>query len=68
VRVEVDPSRCIGSGQCVVAASAVFDQSPDDGVVVLLRENPPAELDQAVIEAVSLCPTQAIWVNEKLVS
>jgi ferredoxin len=64
VRVEVDTSRCIGSGQCVIAASAVFDQSPDDGVVVLLEDNPPGDQDQAVREAVALCPTQAIWVAE----
>jgi ferredoxin len=65
VRVEVDPSRCIGSGQCVVAASAVFDQSPDDGIVILLEDSPPGDLDQAVRDAVALCPTQAIWVAEK---
>ena len=42
MKVSVDQDKCISSGQCVSHASEVFDQRDEDGVVVLLNENPPA--------------------------
>ena len=60
MRVEIDESKCIGAGQCVVAAPDVFDQRDEDGVVVLLDENPVAEHASAVQDAVSICPAAAI--------
>ncbi|HEY2440127.1 MAG TPA: ferredoxin [Solirubrobacteraceae bacterium] len=63
MRVIVDQDACISSGQCVLAEPAVFDQT-DDGVVVLLDECPPAELHDAVREAESLCPAQAITLTD----
>lgn len=47
----------------MLAEPAVFDQT-DDGVVVLLDECPPAELHDAVREAESLCPAQAITLTD----
>lgn len=61
-RVVVDPTKCIGSGQCVAHAGAVFDQSEDDGTVVLLIARPPAASRAAVDKAARLCPSQAIAV------
>jgi ferredoxin len=61
--VIIDQDACIGSGQCVLAAPAVFDQT-DEGVVVLLDECPPAELRDAVREAELLCPALAIAVTD----
>lgn len=43
MKVTVDQDKCISAGQCVSNSSAVFDQCEDDGVVILLDENPPAE-------------------------
>lgn len=63
-RVAVDRTKCIGSGQCVAHAGAVFDQSDDDGTVVLLVPEPDAALREAVDKAARLCPAQAIAIVE----
>jgi ferredoxin len=62
MRVSVDQNRCIASGQCVLAAAGVFDQRDDDGIVMLVDDNPPAELREAVRQAAALCPALAISV------
>ncbi|MEV8128125.1 ferredoxin [Streptomyces sp. NPDC085944] len=61
----VDSERCIGSGMCILAAGEVFDQREDDGTVVVLRPEPPADTWDAVREAARLCPTAAItfWTD-----
>ena len=64
MKVFVDQDKCVASGQCVLAAPDVFDQREQDGIVVLLAENPPAELADAVREAAALCPALAIEVSE----
>ena len=64
MKVFVDQDKCVASGQCVLAAPDVFDQREEDGIVVLLAENPPAELADAVREAAALCPALAIEVSE----
>jgi ferredoxin len=45
---------------CALTAPAVFDQSDDDGTVVVLEPEPPAELEAAVLRAVGLCPNGVI--------
>ncbi|WP_084962896.1 ferredoxin [Thermoactinospora rubra] len=60
MRISVDAGRCIGSGMCVLTAGEVFDQSEDDGKVVVLRPEPPAESWEAVRRAVDLCPSAAL--------
>jgi hypothetical protein len=42
----------------------VFDQREDDGTVLLLSANPPAELHDDVRRAAALCPALAITVIE----
>jgi ferredoxin len=64
MRVIVDQDRCIASGQCVLSAGAVFDQSEEDGTVLLLNASPPAELQGDVRGAAALCPARAITVIE----
>ena len=61
-RVVVDEEKCVGGGQCVLAAPAVFDQDDDTGTVVLLVTEPAGEHDDAVRQAVRLCPAVAITV------
>lgn len=61
-RVVVDEERCVGGGQCVLAAPAVFDQDDDTGTVVLLDADPDAEHDDSVLQAARLCPAVAITV------
>ena len=64
MRVIVDREKCVAAGQCVIEADDVFDQSDEDGVVVLLQEHPPADRLEAVRRAAELCPSMAITVIE----
>jgi ferredoxin len=64
MKITVDQDKCVASGQCVVAAERVFDQREEDGVVVLLDAEPPAELADDVRQAASVCPALAIHVAE----
>jgi ferredoxin len=60
MRVVTDTARCVGAGQCVLTEPAVFDQSDDDGTVVLLVEHVEGDQVASVEEAVDMCPAQAI--------
>ncbi|MGW1785644.1 ferredoxin [Streptomyces sp. NPDC002143] len=64
MRVTVDQEMCVSAGQCSVLAAKVFDQREEDGVVVLLDEQPPSELDEIVREAAAICPVSAIGLTE----
>ncbi|MEU9710932.1 ferredoxin [Streptomyces sp. NPDC047967] len=58
--VRAERGRCVGAGQCVLAAPAVFDQSDEDGLVVVLTEEPEANQVDAVRGAVWACPSGAL--------
>ena len=64
LRVSVDREVCCGSGNCVRIAPEVFDQSDDDGLVMLREPEPGAEHESAVYEAVDTCPSAAISATE----
>ncbi|MCB0939644.1 MAG: ferredoxin [Mycobacterium sp.] len=64
MKVTVDQDKCVSSGQCVLNAATVFDQRDEDGVVVLVNENPSAEKADNVRRAAAACPAQAIEVEE----
>ncbi|MFG1923324.1 ferredoxin [Cryptosporangium sp. NPDC048952] len=64
MRVFVDVDKCVAAGQCVFTAMEVFDQRDDDGLVVLLNAEPPAELADDVRHAALICPAQAIRTEE----
>ena len=64
MKVTIDTDKCIGSGQCVLAAPDVFDQREEDGIVVLLNPNPPAGLAADVKQAAAVCPALAITVED----
>ncbi|MEW2395292.1 ferredoxin [Streptomyces sp. NPDC046862] len=63
MKVTVDQDRCVGSGQCVLAADDVFDQGDEDGIVVLLDPAPPADRLADVQHAAAVCPALAIAVT-----
>jgi ferredoxin len=63
VLVEIDRTRCIGAGQCVLAAPELFDQSEDDGLVVLLAPSPAAEHEGAARQAAAACPASVITLR-----
>ncbi|MET7335395.1 ferredoxin [Nonomuraea sp. NPDC005650] len=64
MKVVIDQDKCVAAGQCVTAASAVFDQRDEDGIVVLLNGSPPAEQSEAVREAAAICPALAIHIED----
>jgi len=63
MRVIIEEDKCCGAGQCVLAAPTVFDQREEDGIVVLLDENPPDDRLEEVKQAIRLCPALAIKVE-----
>jgi ferredoxin len=64
MRIVTDTGRCVGAGQCALTEPAVFDQSDEDGTVVLLTDEAEGETLDRVREAVELCPSQAISLKE----
>ncbi|MEU5214499.1 ferredoxin [Streptomyces sp. NPDC020742] len=63
MRIAIDRDKCVGAGQCVLAADAVFEQDEWDGRVTLRVVNPSEDLTEAVTEAEHLCPSRAISVD-----
>lgn len=64
VRVAVDVSACIGSGQCALSVPEVFDQKEDTGTVRLLAQRASASLAGRLSDAARSCPVSAITVGE----
>ncbi|MFE7421086.1 ferredoxin [Rhodococcus sp. NPDC057529] len=64
MKVTIDQDKCVGAGQCVFAAPDVFDQRDEDGIVILLDENPSPELHDETREAAHVCPALAIMLDE----
>jgi ferredoxin len=62
-KVKVIPEWCISSGNCLDVAGEVFDMD-DDGAVVALVEDVDGELREQVERAVSVCPVQAILLED----
>jgi ferredoxin len=64
VRIKADTTVCVGSGQCVLAEPAVFDQD-DEGIVALLTDHPDGEAATRARDAVHLCPSGALSIAEE---
>ncbi|MFE2046289.1 ferredoxin [Streptomyces sp. NPDC059477] len=62
MRVSAERDRCVGSGQCAMLSPEVFDQD-DDGLVLILQEEPPEELREEVLQATDLCPARSLHVE-----
>ncbi|MGI5292470.1 ferredoxin [Nonomuraea polychroma] len=60
MEIKADTTVCIGAGMCALTVPDVFDQSDDEGTVVVLQGEVPPELEDAVRRAVTLCPSGAI--------
>jgi len=58
--IEVFHERCIGAGNCTDVARKYFDQSDEDGTVILRRPDIDAGDEAVVAQAVDVCPTGAI--------
>jgi len=64
MKIIVENEKCIAAGQCVLSAPDVFDQNEEDGIVILLAENPSDDLTDNVEEAAALCPGRAIRLEK----
>lgn len=64
MRIKADTGVCVGSGQCVLAEPTVFDQG-DDGIVVLLTDQPGSAAAARARSAVNLCPSRALSIVEE---
>ncbi|EWC59364.1 Ferredoxin [Actinokineospora spheciospongiae] len=62
MRIDVDSGRCVGAGQCVLAAPALFDQD-EAAMVVLLNGEPTGDEVDAAQEAENVCPSGAITLT-----
>ena len=63
MKVRADRDVCIQAGNCVMVADSLFDQD-DDGIVVVLVDDIPAEEQDKAREAVKLCPSQALTITQ----
>lgn len=63
MKVRIDRTKCVGAGQCVRVAPAVFDQDEKDGLVVLIDARPGDAGASAAQKAALLCPAQAIRIE-----
>jgi ferredoxin len=64
VKVTVDQDKCVSSGQCVLNAAEIFDQRDDNGVVLLLTDNPSPDQAENTRKAAAACPALAIAIDE----
>jgi ferredoxin len=64
MKVTADREVCIGSGNCVFSAPAVFDQDDDEGLVVVLVAQVDPQDGDAVHDAVAHCPSGALRIVE----
>ena len=64
MKVSVEADKCVAAGHCVLAAPEVFDQNEEDGVVIVLDDEPDPEFHEAVRQAAQLCPAAAIRLSE----
>jgi len=64
VKISIDKDKCISTGNCVLAAPGLFDQSEDDGTIVVLNDSPTPELHESARHAAATCPVLVIQVRE----
>jgi len=64
MKVIRDANRCELHGECVMAAPEVFEIEDDKDVVTVINPEPSEELRSAVEQAVLMCPTSALRVED----
>ena len=60
IRIAVDRGLCIGSGDCVEAAPAVFELDDEEKAMVIDPDGAPVD---DILEAAMNCPVAAILVE-----
>ncbi|MET9001804.1 ferredoxin [Amycolatopsis sp. Hca4] len=64
MKIIADTGKCVGAGQCVLTEPSLFDQSEEDGTVIVLDDQPVGDLVEKAREAVHVCPSQALSLEE----
>ncbi|SDZ48131.1 ferredoxin [Herbiconiux ginsengi] len=63
MQIQIDESRCISAGSCVMAGPDVYDQRDEDGVVVVLDHDPQGvESRRQAREGAAVCPARVITI------
>jgi len=63
MKVRVDPELCVATGSCESICPGVFELG-EDGIAVAKMAEVPPELEDDCREAASLCPVDAIILEE----
>ena len=63
MNLTTDREICTGAGNCVRLAPDWFAQDNQEGLVILLSDGPPADLEQLMHVVVDTCPTGAIRLD-----
>ena len=63
MKIIFNREKCKLHAQCRGAAPELFSFAPN-GSLVILEENPPEELREALQDAVDACPEQAISIGD----
>ncbi|ADD39885.1 ferredoxin [Stackebrandtia nassauensis] len=64
MKIKADREVCVGAGMCVLTAAELFDQDDDEGRVLVLQPEPHPDQVAAAREAVELCPSGALSLEE----
>lgn len=64
MKVRILDERCVGHGMCRLACPEVFELNDEDGHAFVLKEDVPAELEEAVSQALRGCPEQAVLISD----
>jgi ferredoxin len=62
-KILVDYNRCESNARCMQVAPDVFEVRDDDKLY-LLDEHPPEPARERVMEAIRVCPKQALSISE----
>lgn len=62
MKITIDPDKCCAYGDCVLAAPELFDLG-DDGVAVVLVDDPGEDVRARAEAAAASCPVEAITVT-----
>jgi ferredoxin len=60
VKILANRDLCVGAAMCSLTAPDLFDQDPDEGLVMVLDEHPDRASLADAREAVGLCPSGAL--------
>ncbi|MFI7613080.1 ferredoxin [Nonomuraea terrae] len=64
MRIVADKDVCVGAGMCALTAHDLFEQSEEDGTVVLVVERPADDRLHLVRRVVDSCPSGAITLAD----